>query len=60
MYTYVLILLYVCISRLQLIDDLSYEDVKKCYRGSVSIFTVYTSVCLVMFEEVLQGTAVVS
>lgn len=22
--------------RLQLIDDLSYEDVKKCYRGSVS------------------------
>lgn len=24
--------------RLQLIDDLSYEDVKKCYRGSVSIF----------------------
>ncbi|KAF1385170.1 hypothetical protein PFLUV_G00127890, partial [Perca fluviatilis] len=24
--------------RLQLIDDLSYEDVKKCYRGSVSPF----------------------
>ena len=25
---------FVCLlSRLQLIDDLSYEDVKKCYRG---------------------------
>lgn len=24
--------------RVQLIDDLSYEDVKKCYRGSVSRF----------------------
>lgn len=26
------------VRRLQLIDDLSYEDVKKCYRGSVSLW----------------------
>lgn len=28
-------------SRFQLIEDLSYEDVKKCYRGSVSLPSVF-------------------
>lgn len=32
--------------RLQLIDDLSYEDVKKCYRGSVSTTHVATNLSL--------------
>lgn len=33
---YDLWLMFLCVFRLQLIDDLTYEDVKKCYRGSVS------------------------
>lgn len=40
--------------RLQLIDDLSYEDVKKCYRGSVSHTHTQTPLFLCRCEDVYR------
>lgn len=38
----VCVFFFIACHRLQLIDDLSYEDVKKCYRGSVSTINSHT------------------